>query len=167
MADPGETLIEEIRVALDALVANTEHPTTTNFPAERWSVGKLKKDHLTTPPRIDWVEKGGQFEQPKTSGANAGSILLDAANYEVTIWHTSAENCRATMHNLYLASRDVAGSVNVTFGRYEFVEDANIKLGRKLKLAVTLRLTVSSEVVPTVEIEDHEHEVFLGSEVVC
>lgn len=167
MADLGEDMIEQIRLAMNDLAATQVVELRTEYPAARWGVGKLAKGQHHDLPRFDWIEQGGTFEDASKSGVDSGSIAIDAARYEVTIWHSSVGNCRATMHNLQVAVRNASAGPNMQFGNYTFVEDANLKKGRKVKLFVTLRFGVSPEVAPTVEVLIHDHEVKVGSETVC
>lgn len=160
MADPAEQKIEAIRVELDSFTATGGDP----WPENRWVVGKPKKNEHDRPPRVEWVEIGGAIQ---TTTTGEGGIGSDACRYDVTIWHTSVENCRATLHNLYTATQSVMGAANMIFGAYSFVPEANLHDGRKLKLQVTLTITVSGEVAPTVEIASHDHEVTVGGEAVC
>jgi len=158
--DSADALIEEIRVELDRL-------TEGAWPSSRCVVGQLKKQQRATLPRLEWEERGGAHEDGVLIGGNAGNIGVDAARFQVTIWNSTTELCRNAMHALRLAARNVAYGPNVVFGDYEWVDDANLKHGRKVTFLVTLRLPISTEVHPTADAEAHGHTVTVGAEVIC
>jgi hypothetical protein len=158
--DKVDQLIEDIRVELDRL-------TGGKWPAKHWVVGKLKKDEHAMLPRIEWEEAGGAIGIGRTVGGNTGNIATDTERFLVTIWHSSKENCRNTMHNLLLAARQSAFGPNVVPGAYDWVEDAHLKSGRKLTLAIGLTIPVGTEVHPEAAIASQGHEVMVGSEVIC
>jgi len=166
--DRVDQLIEDIRVELDKLTRTDPLDAATGkWPAKYWVVGKLQKEQHATYPRIEWEEAGGAIGLGKLVGGNSGNIATDSEQFLVTIWHSSRENCRNTLHNLVLATRHAAFGPNQRFGAYDFVEDAHTKNGRKLAVTVTLTIPVSTEVMPEAEVESQDHSVMVGSEVVC
>jgi hypothetical protein len=158
--DRIEQLIGEIREELDEL-------TDGKWPASRWVFGKLKKNEHATHPRIEWEEHSGLIGDGKLVGSNTGNISGDAETFTVTIWHSTRENCRNTLHNLILAARQKAYGPNVKFGAYEWREDAHTQTGRKLAVRVTLIIGVGTEVMPEAEVETHDHEIEVNGQPVC
>jgi hypothetical protein len=166
--DPGEELIEAVREKMDEL-------TGGQWPQDRFARGKLEKDQHDRPPRISWVEVGGEIrtDGPQLlAGVASGdprdaSIATDFARYQVAIWHDSVENCRRTLHLVYLAVRKAALGPNIRFGGYEWMQDGHTKAGRKLVFEMQVHLPVPAEVLPTAPVAAHEHEVSVNDEAVC
>lgn len=161
--DKFEQLIEDIRVELNSL-------TNGAWPASRWVFGKLKKEHQASLPRIEWEEAGGAIstvEKGTPVGSNTGNIAADSESFDVTFWNKDREACRTSMHNLLLAARTTAFGPNVLPGAYRWVEDANVNSGRKLRLRLTLKIGVSTEVMPEAPVETHGHSIEVNGEEVC
>jgi hypothetical protein len=158
--DSAEALIEEIRVELDRL-------TSGSWPTTRWAVGQLKKQQHATLPRIEWEELGGTFEDARLVGGAGGNIGIDAAKYQITIWNSTTELCRNTMHALRVAARNVGYGPNVVFGDYTWIDDAVTKLGRKLTFQITMRLPILCEVAQTADVDATTHSLTVADEVIC
>lgn len=158
--DKVDKLIEDIRVELNRL-------TGDKWPKANWAVGDKEKNQHAKLPRIEWEEAGGRIAIGKLVGGNTGNIATDEEDFIVTIWHSSRENCRGTLHNLVLATRHAAFGPNMKFGGYDWVDDEHLKSGRKLVVKVTLTIPVGTEVHPEAPIETLHHEVTVGGEVIC
>lgn len=164
MTDTAKTLIEEVRVRLDAL-------TSGEWSEDRWVVGELDAKRHDSPPRISWVTPGGTIGTPKLQNdTEEDQVGTRTAEYAVTIWHTSDDNCIATLTNLFNAMRKVAAGPNFTMGpRYEWLAERHMNRGRALTVTVEIQIPVTATPVDTVAVpmEDHEHEVSVGGEVIC
>src|SRR5690606_14642622 len=127
--DPFDAILDDIRVELGRLDPDQEWDTKDS----RWAVGKVRRDYSGSPPRVAWIERRGTIEPPDIVGGNTGTIAADSQEFEVTIWHISKGDCRATLHNLMVAIRNTVFGPNHTIGpTYEWVEDANMNKGRAL-----------------------------------
>jgi hypothetical protein len=158
--DKVDRLVEDIRTELNRL-------TSGAWPESRWAYGKLKKDEHAKLPRIEWEEAGGAIALGKLVGGNTGNIAADAEQFVVTIWNSSRETCRNTLHNLIIAARNEAFGPNVKWGAYDWDEPAHLNSGRKLKIAVTFTVPVDTEAHPEATIETQDHEIKVGTEVIC
>lgn len=144
-----EGLLEEIRIEL--------HRRTGLFGANdgsKWSNDRVEKAQSSAPPRIEWVEDGGDIEDDTTNftGGEDGDIGIDAVDFTVTIWAANKQDCRKLRNHLYRAIRAVVDGPNVVFGtRYDWVPDAAQHLGRKMTIPVTLRLPIKMEVEATAD----------------
>lgn len=159
--DSADTLVEEIRVELNRLTGGNV------WTAARWAVGQLIKQQHATFPRIEWEEIGGDIEDAQLIGGADGNVGVDASKWQVTVWNKDRELCRNTMHALRVAARNVCFGPNVIFGSYAWIDDANVKQGRKLTFQITLRIPVPSEVAQTADLETFNHQVIVGGAVVC
>lgn len=127
---------------------------------ERQAIGKVEKFHQSAPPRIEWVEEGGEINQdaPRFTGGIDGQIAIDACAFDVTLWHRTKAECRTLLHDLVRACREVCEGPNVSFGPYEWIGDANANHGRKLVLQVTFHLPIyETPSVQTATVQHHDH----------
>ncbi len=154
MADLLESVIAEVHTEL-AVIHGSEVPYT---------IGKLKRDEHTAPPRIAWVETGGQIETSRMGG----TIGTDVARFSVAVWNTDVEQARNLFHNLIRAIRNAAYGPNMTHPiPYEWVEEAHMHTGRVLTAVVGIEVPVSEQTMPKATVQSHGHTTTVGGEVVC
>ncbi len=139
-----EGLLEEIREEL--------HRRTGLFPGSAgeacWSNDRAQKAQHAAPPRIEWVELGGDVDLESTNftGGHDGDIGIDAIRFQATIWAANKRGCRKLRNELMRSTQNVVEGPNCLFGRYEWLADANAALGRKMVFALTLRLPIPFDV---------------------
>lgn len=149
--DRIETIVRDIMTRFDVLNAATG-------PAEpmRFDIGALRADFPagSIPPRMWWVETGGDAVEARILGG-AGATLGDFwANFTIFIHHEKVEWARDAMMNLMSAARASCDGPNVRFTRYDFPSQTDgrwiMKGGQLLVLLMSFRWSVPVAGVPGV-----------------
>jgi hypothetical protein len=153
MSDPTneDELLEEIRVA-------------AQIPVERWAIGRREKWRHANPPRVEWLEVGGSIDtnQTELTGGERGDIAVDTSAYVLTIWHLDKQRCKQLLYHLIRTIRDVVYGPNVVWSTWEWIQDDNVKLGRKLAIQVAIRMPIkATPEVATATVLHHFHEQFV------
>jgi hypothetical protein len=115
----------------------------------KWSTNdQTQKAQHASPPRIEWVEQGGDIEQDTgvtQTGGTGGDIGTDEVSFDVTIWTANKRDCRRLRNELLRAIRAVMDGPGYETSTYTWVPDANTKLGRKMTLPIVLRFPIPRE----------------------
>ena len=157
MTDTAESFLAEVHTELNRLVGSTTP----------YSLTGLTKEERQAPPHVAWVEQGGQIAPTRLLG-QLGTMVT---RWELHVWHTNRENCRALLQNVYRAARNVGYGPNVLWGDYRAptqTDAEHAKVGELLVADVTIELPIGPEPQQTATTPlTHTHTVTVGGETVC
>jgi hypothetical protein len=156
--DPAREFIDATMERLGELL---EQPVPYKVGDPQWS------EH-DKPPFIKWRYGAISHSEPQTSG----SIFTETQQLWVKIWHSGGErdsgvaeeNTRTLKNALLVAARDTAQSMfpasdspPMTPAEFEWVEEANVHLGRALIGTLTIDIPVAAEAFEFVTIIKVQH----------
>ena len=147
MADITTTAIAAIHARIDTELAPATLP---------YAIGRKHIRAKATPPRVVWAEARSPILPTKRAGGNPAEIAIDAARFEVHIWHTSQENAWLTLCNIMAAARQLyAGSLIRFTGQAPMADQSTAMTpkGEGFVLQVEMRIAVTEFVAPTATLQ--------------
>jgi hypothetical protein len=135
--------MDAARQYIAGVMTRIESNTGTAYAS---AVGRLEKNQHGDAPRIEWEYGSITHEEP-----TAGNIYTEHQELVVTLWHSGADqdeaetNTRLLKNDLLRAAREVSLNTYVgglRVGRFNWIEEANVHLGRKLEGTIEIPLAV-------------------------
>lgn len=101
-------VFEQVVGEIHAKLADKGHKVPHGF-------GNLSLAKHDAPPRIVWIETGGQFVNSQKTGGPEGNQYTAQARVQIWIWHETYEKTRTLMHALLEAIRATVFGPNLHF----------------------------------------------------
>lgn len=156
MATTHDTIVDAIHAQLDSrLVA-------AGGSAIDYGIGRDQRGKNARRPRIVWDDSqtGGTIERIKAAGGNPHHLALDRRSFDVSVWHSSRENCLLTLHNL-IASTYYAGyqkEAVVWGGDYSITADGASRSGVVLTTRCTVTIVATLDIFATPTVTEFDGE---------
>ncbi len=147
MADPTSTAIAAIHARINTEIAPDTLP---------YKIGRKHVRAHDAPPRVVWAEAKSPIHPTRRAGGNPAEIAIDAARFDVHIWHTSSENAWLALARIMAAARQLYAGPLLRFLGDTPMDDASTAmtpLGAGVVLQVEMRLAVFEFAAPTATIE--------------
>jgi hypothetical protein len=165
VADAVEIIIDAVQAEFERL---RQLGSATPLTKVRYGIGNLYQDKNSRPPRICWIEQGGQCDPGQMSEFEEPTIGTDIVQIVIEIWGETLEQCRSFFNLLRVATRNVMLGPNVVFTAWSAntqIEGKNLDAGEVFLVQCQIKIPVPAEApgeTQYVVAEAHEHSTHIG-----